>query len=185
MLFAPNGNSRAFSITSAPYENRIEFITHLTSSPFKQSLSALKPGDAVQITEPTGDFLWPDTTENPLLIAGGVGISPFRSIWRDRLHRNLSLQADLFYYAAPELFLFTEELAQLTSVHPEFAVHRISNPLTEQGSIKEVETWSDRLVLMSGIYSQGKPQDFTQDNYADALKREEAAFADAARGLAG
>jgi len=183
MVFAPNGESRALSIASAPHEKTIEFITHISLSSFKRSLGELKPGDTIEITEPTGNFFWPDTIENPLLIAGGVGISPYRAIWRDRLHRKLSLAAELYYYAHADQFICTEELTSLTTLHPEFVVHRVPNNLTEKGSIKEFETRSQRLVLMSGVYSQGSPQDFAQSNYSDALEREEALFIEAARNL--
>ena len=130
VLFAPNGDARALSIASAPHEDTIEFITHISPSPYKQSLNTLEPGETATMTEPISSFLWPDSQENPLLIAGGVGVSSFRAIWRDRAHRKLDLTAELYYYAASNQFLFTEELDELTATHPEFAVHRVTSGIT-------------------------------------------------------
>jgi|GEM_PF-4635509 len=77
----------------------------------------------------------------------------------------------------------TANIVQLSFMPPHSikwdAGQYVPTDLIEQGSIKEVETRSDRLVFMSGIYSQAAPQDFSQPNYVDALRRKEASFTEA------
>ncbi|MDJ0334243.1 oxidoreductase [Salinibacterium sp. G-O1] len=77
------GTRRHFSISSAPgHENPITFaITVPTrSSSFKQALLDLQPGTIVHGTGVSGDFALPRDASQPLLlVAGGIGITPFAS----------------------------------------------------------------------------------------------------------
>jgi ferredoxin-NADP reductase len=77
------GSRRYFSISSAPADDRpITFaITRPSkSSSFKQALLELEPGSIVNGTGVGGDFALPrDVAEPLLLVAGGIGITPFAS----------------------------------------------------------------------------------------------------------
>ncbi len=77
------GSRRYFSISSAPgVDAPITFaITKpSTSSSFKNALLELEPGAVVRGTGVGGDFALPaDLTEPLLLVAGGIGITPFAS----------------------------------------------------------------------------------------------------------
>jgi len=77
------GSRRYFSISSAPaLDAPITFAitTPSKSSSFKQALLDLEPGAAVTGTGVGGDFALPtDVTEPLLLVAGGIGITPFAS----------------------------------------------------------------------------------------------------------
>jgi ferredoxin-NADP reductase len=76
------GSRRYFSIASAPSDDRITFALTLPSkaSSFKQALLELEPGAVVTGTGVGGDFALPkDASEPLLLVAGGIGITPFAS----------------------------------------------------------------------------------------------------------
>lgn len=77
------GSRRYFSISSAPTaEGPITFALTVPSksSSFKQALLDLEPGATVHGTSVAGDFTLPkDVTEPLLLVAGGIGITPFTS----------------------------------------------------------------------------------------------------------
>jgi ferredoxin-NADP reductase len=82
------GSRRYFSISSAPAtgtpadDGPITFAITVPekSSSFKQALLDLEPGAVVRGTGVSGDFALPaDTTEPLLLVAGGIGITPFAS----------------------------------------------------------------------------------------------------------
>ena len=77
------GTRRYFSISSAPTaEGPITFaITAPTrASSFKKALLELEPGQQVNGTGVGGDFALPRQVDEPLLlIAGGIGITPFAS----------------------------------------------------------------------------------------------------------
>lgn len=77
------GIRRVFSISSAPSRDApITFAITEPSKPssFKRALLELEPGEEVRGTTVAGDFALPkDTTVPVLLVAGGIGITPFAS----------------------------------------------------------------------------------------------------------
>ncbi len=78
--------SRIFSFCSAPGElPSVSIATRLTpGSDFKEALSKAPPGQIFLIGEPSGDFVLPrgKGPKNVVLLAGGIGITPFRSMIR-------------------------------------------------------------------------------------------------------
>jgi len=87
------GARRSFSIVSAPRESdvlKIGIKTAEKGSSFKKALCAMEAGDTVRATGIGGDFRLPNDPERPLLlVAGGIGITPFVSqlAHLDRYHR--------------------------------------------------------------------------------------------------
>jgi len=77
------GSRRYFSISSAPTDDGpITFAISMPtrSSSFKKALLELEPGARVHGTGVGGDFALPrDVSEPLLLVAGGIGITPFAS----------------------------------------------------------------------------------------------------------
>ncbi|MDB5165793.1 MAG: hypothetical protein JWM00_683 [Candidatus Saccharibacteria bacterium] len=76
------GTRRMFTIASSPHETTLKLgIRHYQpSSTFKKALDHLTPGTILTATGIYGDFVLPaDKHEKLLLIAGGIGITPFRS----------------------------------------------------------------------------------------------------------
>lgn len=104
------GSRRTFSITSPPGD-RVSFALRVPheSSSFKQALLALQPGDTVRATGVGGDFVWPADPSTPLLlVAGGIGITPFLSQLRHDAARDVVL-----VHGAPSVdeVPFAEELS--------------------------------------------------------------------------
>jgi ferredoxin-NADP reductase len=92
------GRVRKFSISSAPEDTDLVIATRLTDSAFKRSLANLPVGSAVEIEGPYGDLtLHDDATHPAVFLAGGIGITPFRSMVRDAAKRALSRDVVLFY----------------------------------------------------------------------------------------
>lgn len=77
------GARRAFSIASAPQDAgdvKIGIKIAEKGSSFKRALCELDVGDVVRATGVAGDFQLPKDSSKPLLlVAGGIGITPFAS----------------------------------------------------------------------------------------------------------
>jgi ferredoxin-NADP reductase len=93
------GSIRTFSIASTPAEApRITVATRLTGSAFKRSLLEAPVGFEVEVDGPSGSFtLHRNTAKSAVFFAGGIGITPFRSIIGDATLRRLPHRLTLFY----------------------------------------------------------------------------------------
>src|ERR1035437_9590818 len=83
------GSDRWFTISSAPFEKNVMITTRLTpdkGSSFKKKLTSLKIGKTIEVSNIDGDFTVDDPTKEHVFIAGGIGITPFRSILKDLDH---------------------------------------------------------------------------------------------------
>lgn len=94
------------------------------SSSFKRTLSNLKVGDEVQAGEPRGDFLLEPEARRHVLIAGGIGITPYHSMLLQLDHDNKPLNIDLLYANRDENFVFDDEFQKLAVKHPEFKIRK-------------------------------------------------------------
>src|SRR5450759_281314 len=74
------GNTRGFTISSAPRENVIQITTRLRDTAFKRVPQQIPLGTEVKIEGPFGDFRLHRAARPAVLLAGGIGITPFRSI---------------------------------------------------------------------------------------------------------
>ena len=73
--------TRPFSVASAPTEDVVKITIGISDDPsdFKKAMLELKQGMKVSMSGPVGAFYLKDNSPS-LLIAGGIGITPFRSI---------------------------------------------------------------------------------------------------------
>jgi ferredoxin-NADP reductase len=78
------GLRRHISIVTSPTERGVlGLCTRLRDTAFKKTLAELQVGDEVEVEEPKGDFVLPEDTNRPyVFVAGGIGITVFRSMLR-------------------------------------------------------------------------------------------------------
>ncbi|MEJ7635056.1 FAD-dependent oxidoreductase [Aeromicrobium sp.] len=111
------GSRRSFSISSPPSpDGRLSFALRVPekSSSFKKALLALEPGDTVHATGIGGDFIWPADRAVPLLlVAGGIGITPFLSQLRHESFRDAVV---VYGVSSADEVPFVEELAGIRVV---------------------------------------------------------------------
>jgi ferredoxin-NADP reductase len=114
------GNRRTFTIASSPTEKelRIGIRRNEPSSSFKNALLALKPGQHIRAAHLGGDFVLPhDSRQSLVFIAGGVGITPFRSMLKYLTDIGQQRAITLLYIASNEQdFVYQEVLGQAAAI---------------------------------------------------------------------
>ncbi len=108
------GESRFFTISSSPTEPEIMLTTKFTEggSTFKETLKKLAIGHTVEVGLPLGGFVLPDDANQPVvLVAGGVGITPYRSMLKWMVDTHQPTPVWLVYgLRSDQDMLFREEL---------------------------------------------------------------------------
>lgn len=116
------GNTRGFSISSAPYEPTIMVTTRLRNTAFKRVLKSMPLDSEVKIEGPFGNLtLHNNATRPAVLLAGGIGITPFRSIVMQAAKEKLPHRIFLFYSnRTPKDSAFLDELQALEQQYPNY-----------------------------------------------------------------
>jgi ferredoxin-NADP reductase len=145
-------NLRWFTLASAPSEKVVQVSTRVGPSAFKQALDRLQPGDSIGVRDLGGDFTWEEDSTTPVvLVAGGIGVTPFRSILLERHARGQLLNATLLYFSRDAQIAFRDELDQLCAQHPELDVRYLIGGLITAERILDEEPQATRVpVYLSG-----------------------------------
>ncbi|HKX84384.1 MAG TPA: FAD-dependent oxidoreductase [Pyrinomonadaceae bacterium] len=116
------GDTRAFTIASAPYERDLMIATRMRDTAFKRILRKLKPGELIRVRGPFGSLtLHDDATRAAVFLAGGIGITPFRSIVLQSTQFKSSHRLFLFYSNRHvEDAAFLDELKRCERSNPHF-----------------------------------------------------------------
>jgi ferredoxin-NADP reductase len=93
------GLRRHISLVTSPTERPlVGLATRLRDSAFKRTLAGLEVGDEIEVEEPKGSFLLPeDTSADYVFVAGGIGITVFRSMLRYIADEQLPYRVTLCY----------------------------------------------------------------------------------------
>ena len=112
----PKGNARSFSIASASSDPFLLIASRMTGSAFKTSLAEVPLGTPVSISGPAGSFSLDPNSHSPVaLFAGGIGITPFRSMLQHARTQSAGRSLTLIYAnRCPEQAAFLEELEAWT-----------------------------------------------------------------------
>jgi ferredoxin-NADP reductase len=147
------GNARTFSIASSPADlPRLMFATRLSGSAFKRSLIESAPGTEADVDGPYGSFTLHRNASKPaVFFAGGIGITPFRSIIKDATERGLSHRLTLFYSnRTPDSTAFLPDLEQWAQRNPKLTlVPTITDDI-------DIHTWKYQKGMIDAAFLKGR-----------------------------
>jgi len=146
------GNRRYFTVASSPTEKELMLATRVPApdSSFKQQLMAMKPGDTLLAADVTGSFVLPEATDRKLaFLAGGIGVTPFRSI--AKYLTDVDQRRDIRHICfgnSPTDFAFTDifAAAEKVGVQTTYEAVRINPELIKT----DIPDYKERVFYLSG-----------------------------------
>jgi glycine betaine catabolism B len=149
----PWGAVRTFSLSSSPTEaGWIAITCKISDTPFKQALTHLELGANAVVYGPIGQFLF-NGSRPCVLIAGGIGITPFRGMIRYAADTGSPAPVTLLYSArTPDELAFRAELDELargrSNLRLEYTVTRPSETtLPWEGRVGRIDRgWIEECV---------------------------------------
>lgn len=154
--------SRVFSIASSPAERRSELaITVSVKGRYTQRIfDELGVGSQCWLKLPYGSFLFP-AGEELVLVAGGVGITPYLSLFKQMLAEQSGQRVCLYYgVRAKEYYLFGELLESCRRELPNFklVVYSVEEMENARIGILDIEAIAEESSPSSLFYLSGPPQ---------------------------
>lgn len=117
-------NSRIYSLSSSPTENYLMITFKKGISDHKKKLMNLKPKDIVEITHPNGTYTLDELTP-AVMLAGGVGIAPHRSMIKYAMDKKINLPLILIFSNSTKNFPFKKELDSLSEKQANLDIHYV------------------------------------------------------------
>jgi ferredoxin-NADP reductase len=116
------GNTRTLSLANAPHEKNLIVAMRLRETAFKRALNELPIGTRVLVQGPYGNLILHNNATRPaIFIAGGIGITPFRSmIWEATKARSAHRMFLFYSVRRSEDAAFLEELQAMEELNPQF-----------------------------------------------------------------
>ncbi len=145
------GNTRAFSIASAPQEPTLMVATRLRDTAFKRELQRMPIGSSVRMEGPFGKLvLHADQARPAVFLAGGIGITPFRSMVVGAALQRSPHPMVLFYSnRRPEDAPFLDELQALQQNNPHYRFVGTMTELAKSSRPWQGETGYINAALLS------------------------------------
>jgi ferredoxin-NADP reductase len=125
--FKQNGRptpARCFSIVNSPTEHGIIQCSIRKKGRFTNAAASLRAGDEVNISGPFGGFVFDERRDRKIvLIAGGIGITPFMSMIQYATNNKLTNDITLIYSCNDQNDVpFVEQLVDIEKRNPHFKI---------------------------------------------------------------
>jgi len=143
-LLLPDGQRRSYSMANAPYESDAVqlHIRHLPQGHFSDGiLKNLQVGDLLKLELPHGDFYLREDSERPMLmVAGGTGFAPIKSIIDHIVRQKLQRTVHVYWGARTQEGMYAlDVLARWAQQWPNLVVHSVLSDASDDG------TWRGRV----------------------------------------
>lgn len=123
------GIERWFTNSAAPFEKNPRITTRFAqdrSSTFKIALNKLEIGQSIEADGPEGDFVIEDFSKRYVFISGGIGITPFRSMFAQFKNDSKQIKCDLLYANRDENYVFEQEIIDFAQTQNDFRLHKFT-----------------------------------------------------------
>ncbi|HVV25957.1 MAG TPA: hypothetical protein VHC21_02915 [Candidatus Saccharimonadales bacterium] len=158
------GNRRTFTIASSPTEPTVQLGMKFyePASMYKAAFQQLQAGDIVYASQLAGNFTLQGNEQKKLaFVAGGIGITPFRSMLTYLSDKKQSADIVLLYEVSdPREFAYVRELQEAKSAgvrvipivtNPHYRTPKAVNaPMTAERLSQLVPDYAERLFYISG-----------------------------------
>lgn len=154
------GNRRYFTIASTPAEKEVRLGVKFypNASSFKKSLASMHIGGEITASQLAGEFVLPrDKKQKLIFIAGGIGITPFRSMIKYLLDNDEKRPIVLFYSNKTASDIVYKDV--FDEAHKRFGIKTVytledkEGFLTAQKIIKEAPDYKEGIFYISGPHS--------------------------------
>jgi len=169
-VMLPGGRRRSFSIASPPHDSRLLelHIRRVQGGEFTEPLFAdpdvhRERGMLLSIEGPLGQFVYRPDDVPMLLVGGGTGLAPLKSILRHVIENNLPRHLTLYWGVRSERDLYAhEELKELVRRAPAFRYEAVlSEPSAawagRRGWVHEAVLQDFDRLTATDIYASGPP----------------------------
>lgn len=117
---------KTYSLASSPTESEITISFREGISPFKKKLQSVRAGEKMYISQYGNDYGFHlKDNRSSVLIAGGIGIAPFRSMLKEMYDMRVKSEVQLIYFNKSEDFLFSEELNEWKLALPNISIEYV------------------------------------------------------------
>ena len=154
------GNRRYFTIASSPTENNIRLGVKFyePASSYKKALLAMSQSQKIVAGQRTGDFTMPsDRNKKLVFMAGGIGVTPFRSMLKYLIDKNERRDIVVFYSNTNETEIaykdVFDEAAQKLGVKTHYICTEKAGRINEEVIRQTVPDFSKRLFYLSGPHT--------------------------------
>lgn len=153
------GNKRAFSLASAPYEEDLIIATRMRDTALKRSLKKIPIGSELILDAPWGELILHDDTSVPaVFLTGGIGITPVRSIVLQATRDKLPQKLTLFYSnRRAEDAAFLDELKHAEEQNPNFTFVPVITKKPDSSHWKGETGHIDKAMLQRHLDDLSKP----------------------------
>lgn len=156
------GDSRTFTVASAPHEAELMIATRMRDTAFKRFLKRAPVGTTVRVDGPNGEMVLHEDVARPaVFLAGGIGITPFIAMARQAATERLPHRLYLFYSnRRPEDAAFLPELQGMEQLNPKY---RLIATMTEPEN--SAHPWSGEKGFIRRELLEGHLPDLTGPIY--------------------
>lgn len=153
------GNRRYLSLANSPTEPEIRLGVKFgdPQSSFKKSLLSMTPGRVIAAGQLIGDFTLPkDTSKKLVLIAGGIGITPFRSMIKYLIDTNQKVDIVVVYSTkSSDHFVYRDvfdEAQDKLNIKTIYVETESQGRMNSTRLAKEIPDYRDRTFYISGSH---------------------------------